>query len=203
MPLQRAAHRGNPGTGWMSQGKPDPAGPSGVRAGDPCPQLAGGQFCLCTEVNCRADFYHPRAQFMGCIRNTTMRGEELISMGVRQKSILLAEALPFLRFGPIPALLYRRDGEEVEEFSPNRGIMISSRRLPPTTSAGNRVANAHEIWLHSDGTFHKYLWCADWESWEGGCSQRHYVASVADEEVPLETLREAIELHLDDQASEF
>jgi hypothetical protein len=36
-----------------------------------------------------------------------------------------------------------------------------------------------------------------------GCSQRHYVASVAYEEVSLEELREAIELHLDDQAGEF
>ena len=81
--------------------------------------------------------------------------------------------------------------------------MVSSRTLPPTTSAGNRVANSHEIWLHSDGTFHKYLWCADWESIDCGCSQRHYVASVAYEEVSLEELREEIELHLDDQASEF
>ena len=132
-----------------------------------------------------------------------MRGEELISVAIRQKLILIEEALRCLRFEPIPVLLYLRNGEEVEEFSPNRGIMISSTALPPTTSAGNRVANAHEIWLHSDGTFHKYLWCADWESMDYGCSQRHYVASVAYEEVSLEELREPIELHLDDQASEF
>jgi hypothetical protein len=100
-------------------------------------------------------------------------------------------------------LLYIGDREEVEEFSPNRGIMISSTALPPTTCAGNRVASDHEIWLHSDGTFHKYLWWADWESMEYGCSQRHYVASVTYEEVSLEELRGAIELHLDDQASEF
>ena len=126
----------------------------------------------------------------------------MITVAIRQKLILIEEALRCLRFEPITVLLYIGDREEVEEFSPNRGIMISSTALPTTISAGNRVANAHEIWLHSDGTFHKYLWCADWESWEGGCSQRHYVASVADEEVSLEELREAIALHLDDQASE-
>jgi len=127
----------------------------------------------------------------------------MITVAIRQKLILIQEALRCLRFEPITVLLYIGDREEVEEFSPNRGIMISSRTLPPTTSAGNRVANSHEIWLHSDGTFHKYLWCADWESIEYGCSQRHYVASVAYEEVSLEELREAIELHLDDQAGEF
>jgi hypothetical protein len=132
-----------------------------------------------------------------------MRGEELITVAIGQKLILIEEALRFLRFEPILVLLYLRDGEEVEEFSPNRGIKISSRTLPPTTSAGNRVASEHEIWLHSDGTFHKYLWCADWESMDYGCSQRHYVASLAYEEVSLEELREAIELHLDDQASGF
>jgi hypothetical protein len=104
-------------------------------------------------------------------RLTFMRGEELITVAITQKSILIEESLRFLRFEPIPVLFYLRDGEEVEEFSPNRGIMISSRTLPPTTSAGNRVANSHEIWLHSDGTFHKYLWCADWESMDCGCSQ--------------------------------
>ena len=51
--------------------------------------------------------------------------------------------------------------------------------------------------------FHKYLWYADWEGMDYGCSQRHYVASVSYEEVPLEELRGAIGLHLDDQASEF
>ena len=122
-------------------------------------------------------------------------------MAIRQK--LIEEALRVLPFERIPALFYLRDGEEIEEFFPNKGIMISSRRLPPTISAGNRVANAHEIWLHSDGTFHKYLWCADWENMNCGCSQRHYVASVAYEEASLEELREVIELHLDDQASEF
>ena len=132
-----------------------------------------------------------------------MRGDELITVATRQKLILIEEALRFLRFERIPVLLYLRDGEEVEEFSPNRGIMISSTALPTTISAGNRVANEHEIWLHFDGTFQKYLWCADWESMDYGCSQRHDVASVAYEEVSLEELREAIELRLDDQASGF
>jgi hypothetical protein len=68
-----------------------------------------------------------------------MRGEELITVAIGQKLILIEEALRFLRFEPILVLLYLRDGEEVEEFSPNRGIKISSRTLPPTTSAGNRV----------------------------------------------------------------
>jgi hypothetical protein len=124
-------------------------------------------------------------------------------VAIRQKLILIEEAPRLLRFEPIPVLLYLGDHEEVEEFAPNRGIMICSRALPTTTSAGNRVANEHDIWLHFDGTFHKYLWCADWESMDYGCSQRHYVASVAYEEVSLEELREPIELHLDDQASEF
>jgi hypothetical protein len=127
----------------------------------------------------------------------------MITVAIRQKLILIEEALRCLRFEPITVLLYIGDREEVEEFSPNRGIMISSTALPTTISAGNRVANEHEIWLHFDGTFHKSLWCADWESMEYGCSQRHYVASVAYEEVSLEELREAIELRLDDQASGF
>ena len=46
-------------------------------------------------------------------------------MAIRQKLILIEEALRFLRFEPIPVLLYLRDREEVEEFSPNSGIMIS------------------------------------------------------------------------------
>jgi hypothetical protein len=101
-------------------------------------------------------------------------------MAIRQKLILIEEALRFLRLEPIPVLLYSRDGEDVGEFSPNKGVMISSTPLTVITSAGNRVASCHEIWLHSDGTFHKYLWCADWETMEYGCSQRHYVASVAE-----------------------
>ena len=74
-------------------------------------------------------------------------------MGIRQKLILIEEVIRILRFEPIPALLYLRDGEEVEEFYPNKGIMISSTALPPTTSAGNRVASGHEIWLHFDVCF--------------------------------------------------
>jgi hypothetical protein len=115
------------------------------------------------------------------------------------KRQLIELVLPLLHFERIPALLYlEEDGNEVEELAPSSGLMISTITLPATTSAGDRVANDHEIWLHSDGTFHKYLWTAAWETLEFGCTQRHYLEAVGDEEVSLEDLIEQIELQLDD-----
>jgi hypothetical protein len=59
--------------------------------------------------------------------------------------------------------------------------------------AGNRVANGEEIWLHPDGSLHKYHWTATWETEEAGCSQRLYMVPASEVDISLEDLMEAIE----------
>jgi hypothetical protein len=117
------------------------------------------------------------------------------------KSAVIDEALPHLRFERITSLFFvREDGEEVEEveeFAPQKGLLISTSLLPRTMVGGNRVANSSEIWLHPDGTLHKYLWTAAWESLEYGCSQRH-VGPAGEEAISLEDLIEQIEINLAD-----
>ena len=113
------------------------------------------------------------------------------------KRAVIAEALPHLRFERITSLLFvREDGEEVEEFAPRKGLLISTSSLPRTIVGGSRVANDSEIWLHTDGTLHEYLWTAAWESLEYGCSQRHYIGPVGEEVISLEDLLEQIEINL-------
>ena len=98
----------------------------------------------------------------------------------------------------VPTLIFMGDDGEEEEDAPDLGLMISETGLPATMSAGDRVANAHEISLHSDGTFHRYLWTTAWETVHG-CSRRHYVGPVADDDVSLEDLREQIVFNLWEQ----
>jgi hypothetical protein len=120
---------------------------------------------------------------------------------VNQTSIsrraVIEAALPRLHFERITSLFFvREDGEEVEEFAPQRGLLISASSLPREIFEGNKVANASEIWLHPDGSLHKYLWSSAWESLEYGCTQRRYVGPVGEETVSLEDLLEQIEINL-------
>jgi len=112
------------------------------------------------------------------------------------KRALINAATPRLRFERITMLLYFKDREEVEELSPQLGLVISCRSLPQTFVAGNRIANASEIWLYPDGTLHKYLWTATWNDLEFGCSQRHYVGPVDEDAISLKDLQEQIETYL-------
>jgi len=64
--------------------------------------------------------------------------------------------------------------------------------------AGNRVLNEHEIWLHPDGSAHKYLRTATWETLEHGCTQRQYVGPATDEEIILDELLEAINFNIEE-----
>jgi len=48
----------------------------------------------------------------------------LITVAIRQKLILIEEALRFLRFEPIPVLLYLRDREEVVAEGPSFGDLM-------------------------------------------------------------------------------
>ena len=115
-----------------------------------------------------------------------------------KKRTLITVATPLLRFERITILLYMKDHEKIEELSPQLGLFISGRRLPQTVVAGNRIANESEIWLHPDGTLHKYLWTANWSDLEFGCSQRHYVGPVDEDAITLEDLEEQIEIYLAD-----
>lgn len=120
----------------------------------------------------------------------------------QSKRAVIEAALPQLRFRKIGNLFYAQqegnDSNEIEEFTGKTGLRISSKGLPVTMLAGNRVANEEEIWLHSDGSLHKYLWTASWESYEGGCSQRQYIAQASDHEVSMADLKEAIEFNISD-----
>lgn len=121
---------------------------------------------------------------------------------VVEKKTLIKWALPRLSFERIPVLVYMQDCEEVEEFAAETGLLISDSLLPPTTVAGNRVANRREIWLSPDGTLHEYLEAATWETLEGGCIQRHYVGPASEENIALEDLRDAIALNLESEDDE-
>jgi hypothetical protein len=119
---------------------------------------------------------------------------------LHDKRAVIAAAMPQLQFRRIASLFYgQHDGKElneVEEFTPNTGLLVSTKPLPSTEAGGNRIANQHEIWLHRDGTLHKYLWTGSWTSLEYGCSQRHYVGPVSDDDVSLEELTEAFEWNI-------
>ena len=120
----------------------------------------------------------------------------MLSVTAFKKRALIAAAAPHLHFERITILLYIDNGEEVEELSPQLGLMISGYSLPPTFVAGNRIANAKEVWLYPDGTLHEYLWTATWNDVAFGCSQRHYVGAADDEAISLEDLQEQIEINL-------
>lgn len=116
-------------------------------------------------------------------------------MNTLNKRAIIQAALPLLRFERITSLFFVQDGETIEEFSAQLGVPISNRSLPTTLVAGNRVANSHEIWLYPDGTLHRYLWTATWETFDG-CSQWHYVGPATEEDVSLEDLKEQIESYI-------
>jgi hypothetical protein len=116
------------------------------------------------------------------------------------KRAVIAAAMRQLQFRRIGSLLYGQHDDdeikEVEEFTPNTGLLVSTKPLPVTEVGGNRVANQHEIWLHRDGSLHKYLWTATWATFEYGCSQRDYVGPVSNDDVSLEELTEAFEWNI-------
>jgi hypothetical protein len=122
---------------------------------------------------------------------------DAIVHGIVEKKALIEVALPLLNFDRIPVLLFIQECEEIEEFAAQTGLLISESWLPPTTVAGSRVANASEIWLYPDGSLQEYRKAATWETFESGCTQRHYVGPGSEEKISLEELREAIEFNLE------